>query len=478
MILYPDQEIVLEEARQKLRLIKPGGRRPCILIQAPCGFGKTAVAAFIAKSVQERGLSSWFICHRDFLLSQTSITFDSVGIPHSYMAAGRKMDASIATQIGMIGSIKSRASKLQAPTIAVWDECHHMGAKTWAERMEAMPDTIHIGLSATPMRTDKQGLGKFFDEIVLGPSVNELIAKRRLSDYVYYAPSKPDLSGVHIKMGEYVTSELDQEMTKAKIVGDIVGSYEKYAKGTKAVYFATSVETSRRYADAFNRAGVRALHLDADSSSTERHTAAIEMAMGRLNVICNVGLFGEGYDIASQAGIPTTIETVGLCRPTKSLPLLIQQMMRCMRAKDYPGIILDHAGCFEEHNFLPDDEIQWSLEGSKRNVHLSTTFQCEGCGAALRRGNVMCVYCGADNSRKAAEIAARKGPIEVAGELYLIDQKHRDKELIEKAKHEEALRRNRAIHACKSYADFVALGKRMNYAPGWAIKQAQIRRMR
>lgn len=477
MILFPDQEIVLEEARHKLRSAKNGARKPRILIQAPCGFGKTAVAAFIARSVAERSLPSWFICHRDFLLSQTSLTFDNVGIRHSFMAAGRDLDTSSLTQIGMIGSLKSRACKMQAPKVAIWDEAHHMPAKTWAERMDAMPDTIHVGLSATPSgRTDGQGLGNFFDDIVLGPDVAYLIDKKRLSDYIYYAPSKPDLSGIHVKMGEYVTTELDEEMTKDAIVGDIVGSYKKYANGTRAVYFATSVATSKRYADAFKSAGVPAVHLDADSSTDERRLSAIAMATGRLHVICNVGLFGEGYDLAAQAGMPVTIETVGLCRPTKSFPLLIQMMMRAMRAKDYPGIILDHAGCFEEHNFLPDDQVEWSLSGSKRQ-ELVGTFQCMGCGATLARGFSLCVHCGCDNTQRIAEIKARKEAAHIAGELAKVERERRIIEA-EAEKKEAARKRNTAINMCKSYNDLKNLGKKLGYAPGWALRQAQIRKLR
>lgn len=474
MILFPDQEIVLEEARQKIRRIGPMKRRPRILIQAPCGFGKTAVAAFIARSVAERSLQSWFICHRDFLLSQTSLTFDNVGIPHSFMAAGRDLDTSSLTQIGMIGSLKSRACKMQAPKVAIWDEAHHMPAKTWAERMDAMPDTIHVGLSATPGgRTDGQGLGNFFDDIVLGPSVEYLIANKRLSDYIYYAPSKPDLSGVHVKMGEYVTAELDEEMTKAAIVGDIVGSYRKYANGTRAVYFATSVATSKRYADAFKSAGISAVHLDADSSTDERRLSAIAMATGRLHVICNVGLFGEGYDLAAQAGMPVTIETVGLCRPTKSFPLLIQMMMRAMRAKDYPGIILDHAGCLDEHNFLPDDQVEWSLAGSKR-PELVGTFQCQGCGATLARGFSLCVHCGCDNTQRIAEIKARKDAAHVAGELAKVERERRIIEA-EAEKKEAARKRNAAINMCKSYSDLVNVGKKYGYSKGWAGVQYKLR---
>jgi superfamily II DNA or RNA helicase len=353
--------------------------------------------------------------------------------------------------IGMVGSMARRMHKIKPPTLCFMDEGHHGTAKTWMEIVKAWPETTFMFLSATPHRSDKIGLDQICDDIICGPSNADLIAMGALSDYHYFTPSKPDLSNVHIRMGEYVTTELDEEMTKAKIIGDIVGSYKKHANGTRAVYFATSVNTSKRYAAAFNDAGISSVHLDADSSASERKQAAIDMAMGRLQIITNVGLFGEGFDLAAHAGMPVTIETVGLCRPTKSLPLLIQQQMRCMRAKDYPGIILDHAGCYAEHDFLPDDEIEWSLKGAKRN-ELVGTFQCQGCGATLRRGSSLCSYCGEDNSKRIAEVKARKEAEHIAGELAKIEKENRVRQ--------DKVQRGMA----KSLEELIAFGKAKGYS--------------
>ncbi len=416
MQLRPYQSDLIQRAREAFVRIKIPDRKPRLMLQSGCGSGKTFIAANMAKNCFDKGGSSVFVVHRDFLLEQTSLTYDALGLDHSFLAAGRELDTTARTHIGMVGSMKSRMGLIKPPTLCFIDEGHHGSAKTWFDLIQSWPQTTFLFLSATPHRSDKIGLDQLCDDLICGPSNAELIKLCALSDYHYFTPSKPDLSGVHIHMGEYVTAEIDEEMNKAKIVGSIVGSYQKHAPGTRAVYFATSVNTSKRYADAFNDVDIPAIHLDSDSSASERKQAAIDMAMGKLQVITNVGLFGEGFDLAAHAGMPVTIETVGLCRPTKSLPLLIQQQMRCMRAKDYPGIILDHAGCYEEHDFLPDDDVEWSLKGAKRN-ELQGTFQCTGCGATLRRGSSLCSYCGEDNSRVIAEVKARKEAEHVAGEL-------------------------------------------------------------
>ena len=69
---------------------------------------------------------------------------------------------------------------------------------------------------------------------------------------------------------------------------------------------------------------------------------------GEILVLCNVDLFGEGFDVPD-------CEAVQLLRPTKSLTLYIQQAMRPMRINPAdPGkeaIILDHVGNYTRHGF-------------------------------------------------------------------------------------------------------------------------------
>jgi DNA repair protein RadD len=80
--LRPYQEDMIAGARALLR------QHQAVLIQAPTGAGKTALAAFMAGSAVSKGLRVWFICHRDFLVDQTSKTFTKVGIDHAFIAAG------------------------------------------------------------------------------------------------------------------------------------------------------------------------------------------------------------------------------------------------------------------------------------------------------------------------------------------------------------------------------------------------------
>ena len=423
MQLRPYQTRVINDARALIRSLKPNGRKPRIVLRMPAGAGKTVTGGAIIRDTMLRGGTAAFLGHRDFLVSQAGLTFDRLGIPYGYMQAGKHLNPYHRCHLGMIGSMKTRQAKVKPPTVCIVDEGHHTPAATWKSVLEAWPETIFIALTATPsFRSDGKGLDTLFDGIVHGPSEAELIADGSLSDYVWYQASAPDLSKVHVRNGEYVNKELDD--AASVIVADIVSSYRKHADGTIAVYFAHNVETSKRYAERFNAAGIPAAHLDAQSSPSERLRVIRDWARGNIKVITNVGLFGEGFDAAAVSGMPITIETVGLCRPTKSFPLLVQMAMRAMRKKSYPGIILDHANCFAEHNWMPDDTVQWSLSGATVREP-STSWECVGCGARVSNAHKKCPHCSSPKPAVNGGAGVQRELLHVDGDLIRIDREAR-----------------------------------------------------
>lgn len=402
LILRPYQEDTLKRARIAIRRIKEmlkkagESRGPRLLIQCPTGGGKTIIAtAIILAHLQAiPNPIARFMAHRDFLIDQTSQTFTAHKIDHSFIQAKKWMDNYARVHVCMIPTVSSRLSQYTAiqPTICIWDECHHIAATTWAKIMAAWPNAIHIGLSATPCRLDGKGLDAFFDDMILGPSVAELIELGALSDYRYFAPSSPDLSQVRVMAGEYVTNDLDAEMGKAAVIGNLVEEYAKKARWKKAVYFCTSIKNSIETAEAFGQQGFRFVHLDGSHSPWERQQAARALATGEIHGMTNVALFGEGFDLAAQAQMDVTIEVVGLAKPTKSLGLSRQMVGRVLRPKDEPGIILDHANHLKEHG-LPDDHVEWSLKGAEMKVK-TDTYECQNCGSQIAKQSLVCRHCG------------------------------------------------------------------------------------
>ena len=69
---------------------------------------------------------------------------------------------------------------------------------TWRKIIEAYPDAVLIGLTATPCRGDGRGLGGIFTTMIECPQVAELIAQGYLvKSSASMRRSTPNLRGVH-----------------------------------------------------------------------------------------------------------------------------------------------------------------------------------------------------------------------------------------------------------------------------------------
>lgn len=448
--LRPFQSDMVAETRQALRT------HPAVLVQLPTGGGKTVLSASMMKGAVDKGGRPWFVCHRDFLVDQTHLTLDRVGVPHGFIAAGRSFNPYAPAQVCSIDTLRNRLDRVPTscrPTVLFVDEGHHACSATWAKVIRWALDNGAkvVGLSATPERLDRKGLDELFSYMVRGPSVEWLIQNKYLSTYNAFAPNIPDMEGVTSRGGDYATNELEEVMDTDVLTGSIVGHYQRLAAGKRAVYFCVSVKHSQHVAAAFNAAGVVAVHLDANSPSYERRSAARSMAIGELDVITNVGLFGEGYDLAAQAGMDVTIEAVGLCRPTQSLAMYMQQVGRALRPKDYPAVILDHAGNIARHG-LPDDDRQWTLEAKAKKKKgagpaADPIRVCPNCFATAAANARVCPFCDEPYPMK---------------EQRMMEENDEDLVAVDK----EALRiaRLKQEEACDSLEELIDLARKRGFA--------------
>lgn len=429
-----------------------------ILAVLPTGGGKTVVATALMDNARAKGRSAWFVCHRDFLIAQTAGTMKQFGLGHGYIAAGYP-EGIVDMMCVSVDTLRSRLHRTTIrPDLMIWDEAHHSRAESW-QRVWAWagPGVTHIGLTATPARLDGRGLGPVdgkaggFTAMVEGPTTEELMRLGMLSGYRAFAPGKLDLSGVRTVGGDYDAHQLSAVVERSVIVGDVIEHYRSKANGLKAVYFAVNVSFSMRLAKAFTAAGIPAVHIDGNTPALERVKAARDLAMGRVKVLTNCAILGEGFDLAAVAGMDCNIEAVGLVRPTMSLALHLQQIGRALRPKAGKAIILDHAGNVARHG-LPDDERHWSLDGRKKGAPKKTTVKtCQICLGVSPINASVCVCCGAPFITK-----GRDGPDHVDGVLVEIDPKER------------ARRMREEVAAARSYSELVEIGRRRGYKPQWA----------
>lgn len=436
-----------------------------VLIQAPTGAGKTALASFMAAQSAARNAGVWFICHRAELVDGTSKTFTKFGIRHGFIAAGLPMNLRELVQVCSIDTLKNRLATMVAPKLAIIDECHHSSAAGWALVVQWLTENgaYVIGLSATPQRLDGQGLDAHFDEIVLGPTVAWLMEQGHLSPYRMFAPHIPDMKGVRRAMGDFSKKETAEKMDKPKLTGDIISHWRQRAEGLRTIGFGVNVAHSQHLADSFCAAGIPAAHLDGSTDKGVRRRIIQEYAGGDIEVLFNTALFDEGFDLSAVAGTDVTIDALIDASPSQSLTKILQRWGRTLRPG--PGkwsIILDHAGNCMRHGF-PDDEREWSLEGKEKGKAANDNAPpppvvCESCFNAIRQPIPdLCPYC---EKRLRKELK----PVEVAdGELREMGED--DKARIRKQRAQEQAE-------AKTLDELVKLGHQRGYASpmGWAQK--------
>lgn len=409
-----------EDVRTKLRIALRSSAS--VLTFAPTGFGKTVLAAALIKMIFEAGKRVIFCVHRVDLITQTAKTFEKFGIPFSYIAANYHFNPFHRIWIASIATLRNRLGKIPADYVMV-DEAHLSAAAGWstvALHYKAAGARL-IGYTGSPERLDGKPLGDVWDKMVMGPSVKTLIDAGHLSRYRAFSPAGVDLSGVHTRNGEFVTSEIDEIMAGKAVLAGAVKHWSAKAAGTRTIAFAPSVARAEQLADEFRANGIAAVALDGDTPQVMRRAAFIDFADRRLDVIVNCQLFCEGFDLAAQVDRDVTIETVLDYAPSQSLARVLQKWGRGLRKKEKPAILLDLVGGFARHGF-PDDEREWSLEGKKKTGREVEVFTCHSC-FATHKPAPMCPECGFvyPVERRADGDGQGRFLAEVSGELDEVD---------------------------------------------------------
>lgn len=451
MKLRPYQEENINEIRAAFKSGIQG-----VLYQASTGAGKTASTSWMIAKAKENNNGVWFIVHRRELIKQVKDAFVAAGIDFGIIAAGFAKNYHKPIQICMVQTLCGRIGKLKKPRLVIWDECHRIGALSYRKIYNHLSEAFHIGLSATPWRSDKQGFTEFFQKMVQAPSMEWLIENGYLSKYKIFCPSRVDMSGIGLTGGDYNQKAMQARMKETTVTGDCLEHYQKFCAGKRAIVFSYSVAHSIEIAKIFNEAGIAAMHVDGETPDHIRDKAVEDFRSDKIKVISNCNIFIEGTDCPA-------IEAAFILRPTKSLIVYLQSIGRALRpapGKEY-ALIFDHVGTVAELG-LPDDEREWSLEPRKKKARAKDTKEratlvtiCEKCFSVCKPHNTHCPECGYEFPN------FDRGIKHEEGELKQIDIKEFRK--IQRLE----------VRNAKTRAELEIIQKARNYKKGWVWWQMQ-----
>lgn len=468
--LFPDQQDSVDAVAEKMR---QGSKS--ILMQGATGSGKSIISTYIVQRAMAKNRNILFTVPRRDLVRQMASTFNSFGLDYSYIAAGKSFNPYAQAHIASTETLKRRLSKMRPPHLAIIDETHY-GGKGLDEIISWLKDagSYIIGLSATPWRLSGQGLGCWYDDMTVGPSIRWLIDNKRLSDYRAFAPSQVDLSGVKKIAGDYAKGDLSGRMEDRVLVGNAVSHYKKHAMGKLGVTFACSRKHSEILAQTYRDQGISAMHVDGETPMDERARIFKAYANREIMQLTCAELLTFGFDIASASGVKdVTVQCITDCQPTQSLAKQMQKWGRGLRYDPEPHLFLDHANNFdpETGHGLPCSERDWSLadwkkkRGSGEAEKSVPVRQCDECYFCHPPAET-CPNCGYEYPVKYRTIE------EIEGELEEIkaEKEVEETEAKKKARME--------VGQANTLDDLRNIAKDRGYAKGWVYQMARVKNIK
>lgn len=322
------------------------GNRKTLLV-LPTGTGKTIVFSAIIAEMVRRGKRVLVLAHRGELLDQAADKLRrSTGLVCAVeKAESTSIDSWFRVTVGSVQTLM-RPKRLEqfAPDhfgAIVIDEAHHCLSDSYQRVLEHFPEAVVLGVTATPDRSDRRNLGKYFDSLAYEYRLPQAIREGYLSPIrAMTIPLKLDISQVGVSAGDYKAAELGSALDP--YLDQIADEMAVHCRGRRTVVFLPLVATSQKFRGILEAHGFRAAEVNGNSE--DRAEVLADFAAGKYDVLCNSMLLTEGWDCPA-------VDCIAVLRPTKSRSLYCQMVGRGTRlaeGKDHL-LLLDFLWLTEKH---------------------------------------------------------------------------------------------------------------------------------
>lgn len=323
-----------------------------VLYTLPTGTGKTTTFSELIKQFLANDWKVLVLAHRVELIQQAfnrikehnDLDYYEIGAEIADVYAPR----SASVVVGSVMTVKG-AHRLDwfKPDAIIVDECHRAGGASFkmiAERAGVNTgDCFYVGCTATARRTDRQSLFAFRpngERVTLTDKKNrkfeadpaDCVFEKHVYEYPltdaledgwlvpivgHIVQTDTDLSGVSTSHGDFSEGHLEKAVTNAARTNLAINAWKQVAEQRQTLVFCAGVEHAHHAAQMWQQAGYTAAAIDGTTEKDVRRNHLSDFKSGKLQVLCNCGVFTEGTDL------PTCSAVVHL-RPTKSWNLYVQ----------------------------------------------------------------------------------------------------------------------------------------------------------
>ena len=361
-----------------------------VIYQLATGGGKTITFSAITKRYIEKAPLQHvlILVHRKELMVQTVRTlFHAYGISAQMIRAGMKF---VPPSNAYVGMVESTIRRIPAHIgLVIIDEAHNL---SFAKIHDYFPTQMIIGFTATPLTGSKhKPLKNYYEDIVCGIDIPDLIAHGSLSQNITFAPKDAvDAAALKVKAGEYDEREMAATFSKGKHIQNTVEAYQKHAANTKCLVFNCNIAHSELVTQAFQLAGLNCRSLDSTMNNRDEIIKWYYDTPGA--ILCNVAILTTGFDA------PDT-ETIIMNRATLSMPLWLQCCGRGSRTTstkktftiiDLGQNAITHGDWCDSRNW---EHIFHNPKGPGK-PGVAPVRNCPKCDAILAARCLMCQYCG------------------------------------------------------------------------------------
>lgn len=412
-----------------------------VLYQLSTGGGKTIVfSSFTKEWLDKHETNVLILCHKEELVTQTVDSLRRIGIAAEAITSKQLRAKHFArVYVSMVKTGENRLKKnskfFHNIGVLITDECHILlfeGVKAH------YPTAKLLGCTATPVLDKKinyfecaycgkqdtipnQCCGKnmqewikpltmshYYDTIVVGVSISELIKRGRLVQDVTYIEKYANLDGLKMnsKGDDFSEASMDDAYTNTQTCFDVISKYEQYCHGKKTIVFnGTTGQNVFLYNEFVNAGYTNVKMYDSVNSLAAERKSVVEWFENTPDaILLNVGVFTTGFDV-------TDIEAVIVNRPTASLSLWLQMVGRGGRTTDkiYKPffIVIDGGQNVERFGEWSNDDRDWvkifwsgtsepKLKRSKNDVEDITI--CPACKGIIVKNIKICPLCGAETT--------------------------------------------------------------------------------